>query len=155
MAAVMVPGRVVDHQQGDLAGTAADLVRKLNLESPDGTVNGLDLIKADALSLTKWIAGLIGAGGALSGAFSAVVAWNVSPGHEPLKIALVATAGLLLAVASLVVGWVVVTDVRARADTQKARYQARALVVHDYLDLVQKADLPGAPAEVEVRLDGR
>ncbi len=146
----MVPGRVIAPEEHDLAAPAAELMRQLNLETDDKAKNGLDLIKADALSLTKWIAGLVGVGGALSGTLAAITAWTVSAGQEPLKIALAAIAGFIIAVTIAVVGWVTVTDVRSRARTQQARYVARTKVVHDYFGLVDDADMPHEPAGVDL-----
>lgn len=150
-ATATIPGSVVDFKESDLAAPTNALVTSLHLESEDKE-NGRDLIKADALDLTKGIAGLVGAGGALSGALAGVAAWLVNEGQEPLKIALAATAGLIIAVTIAVVGWVTVTDVRSRAQTQQARYDARTKVVHDYFGLVDDADLRRESMPIEVRM---
>ena len=125
------------YDESDLASSSADLLRQLNLESEKDATSGLDLIKADALSLTKWVAGFVGAGGALTSLVTAFFASTVA--SDALKMVLVATAGLIIAVTIAVVGWVTVTDVRSRAQTQGARYGARSAVVHDYMDLVHQA----------------
>lgn len=151
---VQIPGHAKRAAGDDLAQPITDLLQKLNLESKDEPNQSMDLIKADALDLTKWVAGLLGAGGLLSGAFGSFVAWNVASGHEALKVAIVAAIAVIMSASILMIGWVTTADVRARATTQQTRYEARGSVVRSYFDLVEKADFPDAPAPLKVTVDG-
>ena len=142
MANVKIPSRsgIVDEKLGDVAAPTADLCRELNLMSPDGAVPAIDMIKSDALALSKWVAGLVGAGGTLAATITAFWAWLAQDTNTGLKITIIAVTGLIVVAAILVVGWVVVTDVNARAATQQARYEARSHVVHDYFETITAAD---------------
>ena len=103
---VQIPGQVKKTAGDDLAQPTNDLLQKLSLESKEDTTEPMAMIKSDALRLTKWVTGLLGAGGLLSGAFGSFVAWNVSSGNEPLKVAIVASIAVIVSASILMVGWV-------------------------------------------------
>lgn len=151
---VQIPGQVKKNSGDDLAQPINELLLMLSLESEKNTAEPMAMIKSDALDLTKWIAGLMGAGGLLSGAFGSFVAWNVASGHEALKVAIVIAVAAIVSASVLMIGWVTTTDVRARAATQQARYDARGQIVRGYFELVEKADFQRPPATLEVTVDG-
>ncbi|MCK2214536.1 hypothetical protein MF672_012150 [Actinomadura sp. ATCC 31491] len=139
MSEVLIPGDAVDEKGRDVAAPAADLMQALNLQS-EGQPAGYDLIKADALSLTKWITSLIGGGSVTVGGLGTALLSGTTEVAE--RVALIAGLALLLSAAAVSVAWVVITDVRTRADVQKARIEARTALGHDYLGLVDRFQPP-------------
>jgi len=138
MGTVTVPSsKIVDDKLIDLAGPSEDLCRSLNLLAPDDAP-AIDMIKSNALALTKWVASLTAGGGGIAGIVASITAGRVE--SLPLRIALVAAAGLVIAATIATIGWIVATDVRSRAETQQARYEARSKVIHDYFHMIEDAD---------------
>jgi hypothetical protein len=144
MSDIRIPGHVIDGDYRDLGGPAAEFLRELNLQSPEtDAVDSFNLIKSNALDLTKWTASILaGAGISLAG----VGAWFASNAREPLKVVIAGGPAVFLSVIAIVAAWVVTSDVRARATTQEARISARQQVVHDYLQLVERSQAGAVPS---------
>ncbi len=101
---------------------------------------GHDLIKADALSFSKWMAALVAAGGGLATVAPGVAAWATNPDHLDLAITLLAVMGAVLIATIAAMAWIVTNDVKMRAATQQARYRARASVVDDYFTFLDDSN---------------
>ena len=108
---------------------------------------GHDLIKADALSFSKWVTGLVAAGGSLASVATGIAAW--AENETALTIALLAVMGSIVVATILVAGWIVTNDVKARAATQQARYAARAAVLNEYMEFLDDTNTISALVRAE------
>ena len=107
------------------------LMSSSHLMDDKDTDSGHDLIKADALLITKAFAGIIAGAGGVTAVLTGISAFLGTTG-DGVKIALFAVAGAVVIATAVVVGWVVTTDVKARERLQRARYAARTEVLTDY-----------------------
>jgi hypothetical protein len=100
-------------------------------------------IESTATMLTKWwTAALAALGGTTTIAAAATRFWaGLSGGSRTAVIA--GTCGLLVAIA-VALGWIISSDLRARAVAQSAVYQARAAVAAAYLQGASPGKSTGA-----------
>jgi hypothetical protein len=98
----------------------------------NGPPQSVAIIEAGATALGKWWATTLGAGAGLTGIVAAVKGiWGNEP--EPVRVALVAGAAIVLSALSVAIAVIVNGDVRGRAAGSVAEYQARAQVATAFL----------------------
>jgi hypothetical protein len=145
---VRFPGSVQDPPGDDLSKPVAQLLNDLNvLGTPEelkqangaGSVLGgppqsVAIIEAGATALGKWWATALGAGAGLTGVVAAIQGiWGNE--HDPVRVAFIAAAAVVLAALAISIGIIVSSDVRGRAIGAVAQYEVREQVASTFLSL--------------------
>jgi hypothetical protein len=143
-----IPGKYIDDAGDDFAPPLAHLLEGLGLLGEDNKDkrDGLNELKEGALSITQWLAGLLGAAG-IAG-LAAAIGPLFTGANEPTRVGFVGGGALIAASAAIAVALVVRADVQARASSTVAQYDARAQVSTAFLALTNSLlDPPAAPAK--------
>ena len=143
-----IPGKYIDDAGDDFAPPLAHLLEGLGLLGKDNSdqKDGLNELKEGALSITQWLAGLLGAAG-LAGLVAAIGP-AFTDADEPTRVGFLGGGSLIAAAAAIAVALVVRADVQARASSTVAQYDARTQVTSAFLALTSSLlDPPAAQAD--------
>lgn len=153
MAIIRWPGIAVDRDANDLRAPVEDLLLTTDLlaseedektgVTPTATPYSLQVISAGALALSKIVAAAIASGSVAAAA--AAVATFYKNEEVPLRVALVAATGVLLASAVFGIAIIVRSDVQARSRGTAAQYAARASVTCGFLTTAASVQGDGVP----------
>lgn len=130
-----IPGKYVNDTGDDFVAPLAALLMGVGLlgENNKDSKEGLNELKEGALGVSKWLgafaggAGILGVGTAIVSAFTAA--------QEPTRVALIVGGSLIGAAAAIALALVVQGDVRARAASAVAQYEARSTTSAAFLSL--------------------
>jgi len=108
-----------------------------------GPPQSVAIIEAGATALGKWWTAALAAGASLTAIVAAIQGiWGNE--HDPVRIAFVASAAVVLAAIAIAIGIIVSGDVQGRGAGSLAEYHARAQVAATFLTLSRSGQAPGA-----------
>jgi hypothetical protein len=141
-----IPAKYINEAGDDFASPLAAVLQGIGLLGQDNkdSKEGLNELQEGALSFSKWLGGLAGAGG-LAGVVTAIVG-AFSSAHEPTRVALVSGGSLIAVAAVIALALVVQGDARARAASTVAQYEARSQISSAFLTLTSSLLNPSAAA---------
>jgi len=167
---VLFPATVQDPKGDDLSQPVTQLLRDLSMlgtpteiESANGVKaaftgppQSVAIIEAGATALGKWWTAALASGASLTAIIAAIQGiWGGE--HDPVRVAFVAGAAVVVAALAIAIGIIVSSDVRGRAAGAAAQIQARANIATTFLALsrptVHLSSDQAIPNVTDVRLD--
>lgn len=135
MKSTQIPGKYIADSGADFSEPLSYLLVQLGLLGKQNMNqdDGLNELKEGALGLSKWV-GRIAGGAGVAGLVTSIAS-AFTHAHEPTRVALISGGSAIAAAAAIAVALVVRADVRARATSTVAQYEARSQISSAFLAL--------------------